>query len=76
MAYYNTHPLRPICRKCEYRRLMAYRGYATGPSHLHGCLYILVEGKPRGCTPTDTYCEKFKPRQRKKPIGNNRKIIK
>lgn len=73
---HGSHKLLPICSRCEYRRLMAYNGYATNSNYLHGCLYILIEGEPRGCTPTENYCEKFKPRQKRKTIGKTHEMFK
>ena len=54
-----------ICRKCFYRRLVPNRGLAlyNGNSRTESCCaFILIEGEPKNCTPSDTECAKFKPR--------------
>lgn len=75
-----TNHLRPICRKCEYRRIMGENGnggYAVDTARLHGCLYFLIEGELRKCTPTDYECDKFKARSpRTKSLTGRHEIIK
>ena len=72
----HTYPIRPICRKCFYRRALGKREFANGQNGSHGCFYCAIEGEPRGCTPTDYECEKFKPRFRTKSLTGKHEMIK
>lgn len=59
----NEPQLRPICRNCFYRRNEGDMSYYNGISRNKSiCAYIIIEDEPRGCTPTDDACERFRPR--------------
>jgi hypothetical protein len=66
-----------ICRKCFYRRYLENNTFYEGKSTLNSCCcYILIEEEPRGCTPTDTECAKFKPRTMTKSLTGRHEMIK
>ena len=68
-----------ICRKCFYRRFVPNRGltFYNGNSKTDSCCaYILIEGEPRGCTPTDGECVQFRPRIRTKSLTSKIEMIK
>lgn len=66
-----------ICRKCFYRRNQADNSFYNGKSICNSCCcYILIEGEPRGCTPTDGECARFKPRTRTKSLTGRFNMIK
>ena len=50
------------CSKCKYCRQL--QGFSTKPVTLC-CLYILMEGRPRG-EPAGDECSKFAPRRKQK----------
>lgn len=64
---YDDFKMPTICKRCYYRRDMAttcfVRGDAWGSSC---CVYHLVEGEFRNCETTDTYCGKFRKKERAK----------
>ncbi len=57
--------LKYICRKCYYRRTLAYDSFYNGKSRLDSyCAFFLIEGEQRGCTPSQGECARFKPRMK------------
>lgn len=66
-----------ICRKCFYRRSVNYRGFYNGKSRYDSCcVFMLIEDEPRGCTPTDGECARFRPRTRTKSLTGRHETIK
>lgn len=66
-----------ICRKCFYRRNLAYIGFYNGKSRTDSCCaFMLLEGEQRGCTPTDGECARFKPRTHTKSLKGKFDLIK
>jgi hypothetical protein len=57
--------LRKVCKNCWFRRFLPSRGNAfyRGQSRLDSfCAHLMLTGETRDCMPTDTECEKFRPR--------------
>ena len=58
-----NNKLNKICRHCYYRRCVVNDTFYQGKSKLNSCCaYIIIEGEPRGCTPSEGECKRFKPR--------------
>lgn len=72
-----SYPVPTICRNCFYRRSLEHGGFPNGKNGSHACLYNIIEGELRGSYPTDTECDKFKPRSiRTKGLTGRHEIIK
>lgn len=73
----NSNKLKKICKKCEFRRCAHNDTYYYGKSRsLSRCAYLEITGEIRGCTPTDSECDKFKPRMGLKSLTGKHKLIK
>jgi hypothetical protein len=72
--------LSKICQKCFYRRATNRHGigefYYGNSKNNSYCAFLLIEDEPRGCTPTENECARFKPRTRTKSLTGKIKMIK
>lgn len=64
----NKWQLQPICKGCYYRRELRGFKYAVKDWCNTCCCYILIEGQLRGCQPHGNYCERYKPRPKRKGL--------
>lgn len=72
----NDLRLKKICRKCFYRRNIFNDAFYYGDSRaVSRCAYLNMTDEPRGCTPTDYECEKFKPRMRTNSLSGRHEVI-
>ena len=56
-----------ICKRCYYRRDLSSMQYVRDNNWGNSCcVYHLIEGEFRNCETTDTYCGKFRKRERAK----------
>lgn len=64
---YNDFKMPTICKRCHYRRELSNMSYVSDNNWGNSCcVYHLVEGEFRNCETTDTYCGKFRKKERTK----------